>query len=63
MSIYRHIRNAVVDETGKQVLLVMPVSGTRKQAVAAAAYCAQQLNHDARDKARRAEAKKEARNA
>jgi len=55
MTTYKAIRNAIVDSmTGKQIAVVLPTSCTRKDACAMAAFAAQQMNHQERDKHRRA---------
>jgi hypothetical protein len=53
--IYRAVRNAIVDQDGKQVAVVMPANCTQKLANEMAAYAAQQANHYARGKTRRAQ--------
>lgn len=53
MSFYRAKDNSVVDETGRQIAVVLPVACTKKLAREMAAYAAQQANHAERDKERR----------
>lgn len=52
---YRAVRNAIVDETGKQLAIVVPVNCSKKLAAELAAYAAQQANHHVRDMQRRTE--------
>ena len=54
MTHYRAKRNEIVDDTGRQVAVVLASGCTAKEAREMAAYCAQQMNHAARDKQRRA---------
>lgn len=54
MTHYRAKKNEIVDEAGRQVAVVLASGCTAKEAREMAAYCAQQMNHAARDKQRRA---------
>lgn len=56
MTYYRARGNEIVNDEGHQVAVVLPTSCTKKAAREMAAYCAQQMNHIERDKARRAAA-------
>lgn len=55
MNLYRAVRNAIVDQENQQIAVVMPINCSRKAAARMAAYCAQQMNHEERDRARRKE--------
>lgn len=57
MSTYRARGNEIVDETGKQIAVVLPSNCTKKLAREMAAYAAQQANHAARQAKRAAQAK------
>lgn len=56
MKQYRSVRNAIVDNENSQIAVVVPVNCSKKAAIEMAAYCAQQMNHEERDRARRKEA-------
>jgi hypothetical protein len=43
---YRAVRNAVYDQDGKQIAVVLPVNCTKRLANEMASYAAQQANHD-----------------
>lgn len=51
---YRAIKNLVVDDSGKQIVLILPVNCSMKVAREIAAFVAQQLAHHDRDQERRA---------
>ena len=44
-------KNVIIDETGKQIAIVMPVNCTMRDARLMAAFAAQQMNVNLRDKA------------
>jgi hypothetical protein len=50
MTFYKSIRNAVVDQDGKQIAIVLASNCTKKLACEMAAYAAQQANHAERKK-------------
>ena len=51
---YKSKRNEIIDaDTGEQVAIVMPSNCSKKAANAMAAYAAQQMNHEVRDRQRR----------
>lgn len=52
MNTYRARGNEIVDETGKQIAVVLPSNCTKKLAREMAAYAAQQANHHAARQAR-----------
>lgn len=52
---YKARQNEIIDSEGRQIAVVLPSNCSKKLARQIAAYAAQQLNHYARDKARRAE--------
>lgn len=47
---YTHKQNAVVDNSGKQIAIVLPSNCTMREARAMAAFAAQQMNHELRAK-------------
>lgn len=47
---YKGKGNAIVDQDGRQIAVVLPVACTKKLAREMAAYAAQQANHEARKK-------------
>jgi len=50
---YRSRKNEIIDQDGKQIAVVLPSNCSRKAASKMAAYCAQQMNHELRDRERR----------
>lgn len=48
--LYKARKNEIVDSDGRQIAVVLPSGCTKKAAREMAAYCAQQMNHDARRK-------------
>lgn len=52
MITYRARGNEIVDETGKQIAVILPSNCTKKLAREMAAYAAQQANHHAARQAR-----------
>jgi hypothetical protein len=51
---YKARGNEIIDDTGKQIAIVMPTNGTLKAARMMAAFAAQQMNHEERKKERAA---------
>lgn len=49
---YKSRKNMIFDSTGKQIAVILPVNCTKQTANSMAAYVAQQMNHEQRDKAR-----------
>lgn len=54
MKIYKAKNNEIVDEEGKQVAIVVPVCCSMKAARLMASFAAQQMNHEERQKSRKA---------
>lgn len=54
MTSYRARRNEILDETGRQIAVVLAVGCSKKLAAEMAAYAAQQANHAERQRERAA---------